>query len=116
MRSGWGNEPPDYIVALADACALESQAAVGRRIGVSGSQVCQVLGNRYPASLDGIEQRIRGALMGATVVCRELGEIGRDRCMSWQTRPLSSSSPVALRMHRACRAGCPHFSRGKDRP
>lgn len=113
-HDGWGT-PPDYILALAEACGRESQAAVARRLGVSASMLSQALRRRYPGDMARLEELIRAALMGETVQCPELGEIVRSRCLSVQIRPLSSSSPLALRLHRACRA-CPHSRQAKDRP
>lgn len=108
VLKAWG-APPDWILALAEACDETSQAAVARRLNVSSSQINQVLKKTYPSPLAGIEQAVRGAYMGLTVACRELGEIGRDRCLSEQVLPLKSTSPMRVRMYRACRSGCPHF-------
>jgi len=107
-RAGWGDPPPDWIHALASACAGSTQVAVANRLDVSGSQVSQALANTYPADLAKLEARVRGALMGATVACPVLGEIGRDRCIREQDKPFSAASSVAVRLYRACRSGCPH--------
>jgi len=109
VSKGWGEDAPDWILALADACQRETQAAVGRKLRVSGSQISQVLARKYPSALDGLEAKVRGALLGATVVCRVLGEIGGDRCLSEQRKPFSTASSIAIRRYRECRAGCPHF-------
>ncbi|WP_341990334.1 transcriptional regulator [Azorhizobium sp. AG788] len=106
-RAGWG-EPPDWIAALADACQRDTQVAVALRLDVSGSQISQVLAGKYPSALHGLEAKVRGAIMGATVTCPVLSDIGRDRCMSEQGKPFSTASSISVRLHRACRAGCPH--------
>ncbi|HQS09506.1 MAG: hypothetical protein B7Y12_02005 [Rhizobiales bacterium 24-66-13] len=108
-HAGWG-DPPDWILALATACASETQAGLARRLAVSGSQLSQALANRYPGDMARLEDRVRGALMGVTVVCPVLGEIGRDQCIREQAKPWSSASSVRVRLHRACRDGCPHSS------
>lgn len=110
--AAWGN-PPDWIVALADACQQETQSGVARRLGVSGSQISHVLANNYAGRLDRIEQLVRGAYLGATVNCPVLGEISRDRCMEEQSRPFAATSSLRVTLHRACRAGCPHATHCK---
>ena len=112
-RAGWGATPPDWILALAEACASDSQAGVGRRLGVSGSMLSSALAARYPGDMAKLEQRVRGALMGATVVCPVLGELGRDRCVAEQGKPASTASSVAVRLRRACKT-CPNRQNSKD--
>lgn len=112
-KEGW-DTPPDWIVALADACQARTQAGVARRLGVSGSQISQALANRYPSPLDRLEQMVRGALMGAVVDCPVLGEIGRDQCLAEQAKDFTFSSSVRTRLHRACRSGCANSRLGKD--
>lgn len=111
--AGWGATPPDWILALAEACASDSQAGVGRRLGVSGSMLSSALAGRYPGDMAKLEARVRGALMGATVVCPVLGDIGRDRCITEQAKPFSTASSVAVRLHRACK-DCPNRQTRKD--
>jgi hypothetical protein len=103
-------------MALADACAARSQAAIARRLRVSTGMVNMALANRYRGDMGKLEEKVRGALMGVTVTCPVLGEIGRDRCIAEQAMPWTAASSVRTRLHRACRAGCPHSRLGKDRP
>ncbi|TDT88071.1 hypothetical protein DFO45_4860 [Azorhizobium sp. AG788] len=105
--AGWGT-PPDWILALAEACARTTQTATAKQLGVSGSMLCQALANRYPGDMASLEQRVRGAFMGSTADCPVLGEIGMDRCLAEQKTPFSAASSVRGRLFRACRAGCPH--------
>lgn len=114
-KEGWDGEPPDWIEALAEACQASSQSSVARRLGISASQVSQAIAKRYRAPLDRLEQRVRGALMGANVSCPVLGEIGRDRCISEQAKPFTAASSVRTRLHRACRSGCEHSRLEKER-
>lgn len=109
------DEPPDWIVALAEACSRESQAAVARQLGVSSSMLSQAIGQRYPAGLERLEEMVRGALMGETVTCPVLGDVRRDQCLSEQGKPFTTSSSVRTRLFRACRDGCPHSRLGKER-
>lgn len=113
--SGWGGNPPDWIKVLADACTRETQAGVARRLDVSGSRLSQALAGTYPGDMGRLEEIVRGALMGETVNCPVLGEIGRDRCLSEQRKPFTAASSVRTRLHRACRAGCPHSRIVKER-
>ncbi|KNY35709.1 hypothetical protein [Agrobacterium sp. SUL3] len=107
-RTAWGEQPPEWIIALAEACNAENQTAIGKRIGYAGSTVSQLLSNSYPGDVGRIEQLVRGALMSETVRCPVLQEIGRDICLGWQRRPFSTASANAVRMHQACRNNCPH--------
>ncbi|MFT0861672.1 transcriptional regulator [Ancylobacter sp. G4_0304] len=106
-RAGWG-DPPDWIVALADACQRETQTAAAKRLGVSGSQVSHVIGRTYAGRYDRIEELVRGVFMGATVECPVLGEIARHRCLEEQARPFAATSSTRAALFRACRGGCPH--------
>lgn len=108
VRTAWGDPPPEWVVALAEACNSETQTAVGKRIGYAGSTVSQLLSNSYPGDVGRIEQIVRGALMSETVQCPILQSIGRDVCLGWQRRPFSTSSGNAVRMYQACRSNCPH--------
>ena len=60
---------------------------------------------------DAVEQAVRGALMDGTVECPGLAqEIAGHDCLEWQkrARKLRATSPLAVRMFRACRSGCAH--------
>lgn len=115
--AAWGNPPPDWIVALAEACNALTQSAVGKKIGYSGSTVSQVLSDTYRnGDMARIETVVRGALMAETVRCPILQEIGRDICLGWQKRPFSTASANAVRMYQACRDNCPHSRLTKGEP
>lgn len=108
-RAAW--EPfggcPDWIMVTAEECDRTSQRAVAARIGYSAGAVCQVLANKYKAPTDNIELAVRGAYLSATVACPVLGDLATDRCLEHQKMPWASS-PLRLRLYKACRAGCPH--------
>lgn len=98
---------PDWIATLAEECDRTSQRAVGLRIGYSAGAVNQVLAKKYKAPTTNIEQAVRGAYLAAVVTCPVLGELAADRCLEHQKQPWASS-PMRLRLFKACRAGCPH--------
>lgn len=111
----WGEAPPDWIKALGVALVFESQAQVGRKIGVSVSAISNVLRNRYGASTDNIEAKVRTYLMRDVVNCPELGDIERAECQDWQLKarnyvPTNRDRTV---MAKACRK-CPHNKLRKD--
>lgn len=107
-RVKWPEGPPDWILVLAERSTAEGQSAVARRLGVSGSMVCQILAGRYPADTTRVADLVRGAYMGAAVCCPWYGrEIGIDKCAAEQRRPYSSASPMAARFARVC-GSCPH--------
>ncbi|MGE4264255.1 MAG: hypothetical protein AB7E46_07270 [Desulfovibrio sp.] len=98
---------PEWIIALAEECDRASQRTVAARIGYSAGAVNQVLAAKYKAPLRNIEKAVRGAFLSATVLCPVVGELAADRCLDQQKKPWSSS-PLRLRMFKACRSGCPH--------
>lgn len=99
---------PDWVselAALADANGLK---VAGERIGYTGSLVSGVLNNKYRGDLAGVEQRVRGALMGLMVECPVLGEIDRSRCLQEQQEPFRATSAYRAQLFHACRTGCPN--------
>jgi len=104
----WGETMPEWVRAVAEACEKETQAAVGKRFGYSGSTVNQLLSNTYRGDIGRVEASVRGGLMSETVLCPILQDIPRNVCLTWQKRPFSTASANAVRMHRACRSGCKH--------
>lgn len=107
-REAWGSPVPDWVEALAAEALRTTGAAAAKRIGYSGAVVSQVLRRSYPGDLAAVEERVRGAFMGAVVDCPVLGEIGRDRCLREQDMPCTGASAMRMRLYHACRSGCPH--------
>lgn len=103
----WGAHPPEWILALADACDRSSQGKVAHQLGVSPTQINQALHNSYAGRMDLLEQRVRGELMKATVVCPVLGVISTRKCLDEQRRPFSSTNSMRLQLFRACKT-CPN--------
>ena len=99
---------PDWIEALVIEVERTNGARTASRIGYSAGVVSQVLRRTYAGDIGKVEAAIRGALMGETVDCPVLGEIGRDRCLQEQDMPRAATSAVRTRLYTACRSGCPH--------
>jgi len=102
-KAAWG-DVPDWIEALAEACARTSQARVAERLGRSGSLVSTVLRNKYVGNLVSVEARVRGVLMSSMVDCPALGELPENECQDWRAKSRKFSAVNALRrdMFRAC--------------
>lgn len=106
-RAAWPT-PPDWIIALAEACAAETQAAVARRLSYSPSAISATLANTYGGDVEGIAERVRGAFMNHRVDCPIKGAMGRNICLQWQAKDFAPTSSDRVRMYHACRSGCPH--------
>jgi len=113
-RGGWGDPPPDWVRALAQACAESSQNQVAKRLSRSASLVSTVLRGTYKGDMAAVEERVRGVLMASTVDCPALGTIPSHACQDWQAKARRFNGVNALRvqMFRACR-NCPRFKREK---
>ena len=111
-RQAWGNDLPDWVEALANACAFESQAKAAGRINRSPSVVSQVLRRKYPGDMAGVEDAVRGAWMGAQVTCPALGSIATDVCQKWRTkaRTFSNTNAQRVQMFKACQR-CPRHQK-----
>lgn len=102
-------EMPDWVVELACFADQGGLKAAAARVGYSTSAISQVLSNSYGGNLDRFGDRVRGALMGATVTCPVDGEIARDACLDNQATPFCAAGSRAVALWRACRSGdCPH--------
>ncbi len=109
---GWGASPPDWIVALAEACRREPQTAVARRLEYSASVVSQALTNTYKGDLRRLEAVVRGALMGAETDCPVNGPgLPLDACVRVQERELSGrfARNVLTRSFQAACPACPRY-------
>lgn len=105
---GAGEGTPNWVAALAAEVERTSGVRVAARISYSGAVVSQVLRRSYAGDMARVEAAVRGALMGETVDCPVLSEIGRDRCLREQDMPRATTSAVRTRLYHACRSGCPH--------
>lgn len=107
-QAAWGPDMPDWIRELAGLASRRSLNAAAKRLGYSPATLSQTLANKYPGDLEKIAATVRGALMGETVLCPVLGDIGRDACLAWQAKPRAVTNAVRTRVFRACRSGCPN--------
>jgi len=114
-ESHWTDGVPDWVMALARACAESNQRQVAARLDRSPALISQVLRNKYPGDMDAIEEAVRGAYMDASVQCPALGPIPADECQGWRRKSRRFVNVNALRvsMFRAC-ARCP-VNRRKDK-
>lgn len=99
---------PDWVRALAMACARTSQGKVALALGRSAATVSQVLNNIYRADTARIEERVRGLYLDGRVICPALGELPTQQCQDWRDKShaFAPGNPLRTRMFRACRA-CP---------
>lgn len=116
-QAAWGDNLPDWIVALAAECERTSQAQAARLLGYSRPVITWVLTNRY--GVDGrrgdlakVEARVRAEIMTDRVWCPAIspiaGEILITDCRDNQALPFSAHNPQRVSLYRACRSSCPH--------
>lgn len=105
-RTGWGEEMPPEIRALAEACMARTAGAVAKELGVSPALVSYVLSRKYPGDIDLVFAKIRGTLMGEEADCPVLGMIPARRCLDEQIRPYAATNSIRARLFHAC-ARCP---------
>lgn len=106
-RESWG-EPPAWVIAIAGEANRTSLTKAAKRLDYSPSTISQVISATYAGDLARVERVANGALMGETVMCPVLGEIGRQQCERHQRAPRRVSNSSSLRLYRACRSGCPN--------
>jgi hypothetical protein len=106
MQAGWGDAMPDWVKALADACAATSQQEAARRIEYTASVVNQVLKNTYKGNMRRVEYQVRGLLMKQTVACPfDFEPLPQESCVWMQE--ISFDKKRALPNAAAYRAKCP---------
>lgn len=108
IEAAWKGAAPDWVIELAAEASRTSGVQTAHKIGYSSAVVTQVCGNKYPGDLGRVAEKVRGALMGVTVLCPILAEIRRDRCLDEQRMPFSASSALRVKLFHACRNGCEH--------
>lgn len=108
-RLAWGEDIPDWVLAMAEQAELTSQNKVAQRIKRTGPLVSQVLGNKYGAGLNHIEELVRSILMREMVPCPGTGtDLSKVECKDWRekAKAFSGHNPERVMMFRACRR-CP---------
>jgi hypothetical protein len=109
-KAAWGDEMPDWVQALALACERSSQNRVSKALDRSATIISQVLTRTYAASMDRIEDRVRGVYLNGRVECPEKGELPLQDCQDWRekARVFAMGNPQRTLMYRACRR-CPRY-------
>ena len=107
VQEAWTGAVPDWVETLAENVNATSQRVVARKLGVSNSLISGVLANKYPGDIHAIAEKVRGSLMGATVECPVMGEIGRDQCQREQKMGFTGASALRARLYRTCPT-CPN--------
>lgn len=106
--TAWGQNAPDWVKALAEACDATSLRKVAERLSVSPASISLAVG-RKREKLDFIQDKVERVLMITTVACPVLGVIDKNECLQEQSRPFSAANPLRVMMYRACHGGCVHF-------
>jgi hypothetical protein len=106
-NAAWG-ATPDWVVELAQIADQVGQKKAAEMIGYTAGLVSAVLNGKYTGDMRGVEERVRGALMGLKVECPVLGDIGRDRCLKEQKEPFRATSAFRAQIYHACRNECPN--------
>lgn len=105
--TAWG-EAPDWVAELAAIADQMGQKKAAAMIGYTAGLVSAVINAKYAGDMQGVEESVRGALMGLKVECPILGDIGRDRCLQEQREPFRATSAFRAQIYHACRNGCPN--------
>ena len=112
--AAWGEDMPNWVRVLAEACDHGSQKKVAAELDYSPAVVNQVLGNKYRGGdLAAVQQAVQGALMDYSVDCPVLGELRANFCLENQKRPFSPTNSTRVRLFKACNGDCPHSRIGR---
>lgn len=109
-REAWGEDLPDWVLVLAENAEASSLNKVAKHVGVSASQLSQIITGKYAGRYDVARDAIRYHYMREVVACPMLGELASNVCTDWQAkaRDFQPTSSHRVKMARACR-GCPRF-------
>ncbi len=107
-EAAWGTGLPDWVRELACLADRRGLNVCAKQIGFSPATLSQTIANRYPGNLPRVEAAVRGALMGETVECPILGDIGRHTCLGWQAKKRAVTNAIRTQVFQACRSGCPN--------
>lgn len=98
---------PDWVTVLREHREAHGGAKTAERIGYSTAVVSQVISGTYKGDMKAVQQRVEGALMGATVRCPVVGDLPRNRCLDYQRQPFAATNHVRVQLYKAC-PGCKH--------
>lgn len=100
--------PPEVKAALQAAVEkFGSQVKVAEELHVSSAVVSTLLKDKYPGSVEAMEQRIRGQFMAETVRCPVMGTLSKRSCLDNQALPQAFTNPMRAALGRACKT-CPN--------
>ena len=68
-RESWGENPPEWLLALARTCDLTSQKIVGRTLGKSGGYISRIISRSYAGSYEEAELLVRSRISLEEVIC-----------------------------------------------
>lgn len=97
-----------WLDVLRQQVEARSQGRVADELGVSKTQISQVLNGKYPADPADLRRKVEGHYMKVTVECPVLGTIPVHECKAHQKAEFGAHNPLRVRLYRACRAGCPN--------
>ena len=108
-HAAWYGAPPDWVLALAEACDEEGdQRYIAQRLQYSASVVSQVLGNKYRGDMRAVQMRVRGVLLGHMQQCPFFREIRMNFCLEHQRRRRDRIRDNVQRQLYGCCARCPN--------
>lgn len=100
----FGALAPDVKAVLQDqVLRYGSQTKVADELSVTGPVISMLLKDKYPGSVEIMEQRIRGQFMGSTVVCPVQGTLSKRSCLDNQALPQAFTNPMRAALGRACK-------------
>ena len=100
VRDHWGENPPDYISVLANACEMaDSQSKVAKRLGYSAAVVSSMLKNKYGGDIGKFEDKVRAILMIEDVDCPAVAQtIQLVTCLEHQGHVKAGNRSNSFRM------------------
>lgn len=106
VMPSWGDNPPQWIMQMADECNRSSQSSVAKKMGRSPSLVNMVLRKKYSGDMEDVKGRFEAAFMTGAVQCPVLGEISGPDCLKNQAKPYNPGNHMAVRLFVGCK-NCP---------
>ena len=120
-RECWAGQAPEWVLRLAQAIDAEglamprAQKLIAERIGYSNAVVHEVLRNRYKGDHAKVALRVAQCLATDSADCPILSRISHAECHAHQAQKNPGSTPLKVKLYRACRSGCAHsFIEKKD--
>lgn len=103
-RTAFNALPADVKAVLqAQVERFGSQVKVAAELHVTSAVISMLLKDKYPGSVEQMEQRIRGEFMGSTVHCPVYGTLNKRNCLDNQALPQAFTNPLRAALGRACK-------------